>query len=236
MSKRVFRKDPGALHYDLISRCAPPEDVEASHLLPSPPPGGSASGRHVRRQGLRRGQDGAGHREKMADRGEEAGVRVPVHRGRGNARPSTCRPKAAWTPGASCDPPPPSRCCTPWRSTPARPSTSSPAARGSASWTCRRPMRRCPAWCRSWGRSCSGARSRRRWGGGGGGGGPPSSRTGSHTMLLLQVFPHTIETVHTLHPFRGGLCVCVCVSVCVCVCVCVCERDENWTPGYCLDM
>lgn len=41
--------------------------------------GGPAPGLHVRSQGLRRGQDGPSDGPKMADRGQEAGVRVPLH-------------------------------------------------------------------------------------------------------------------------------------------------------------
>lgn len=55
------------------------------------------------------------------------------------------------------------RCCTRLRSTPARPSTSSHGEPVWAFWTCRRPMRRCHASCRSWGRSWTGVRSGRRY-------------------------------------------------------------------------
>lgn len=60
-------------------------------ILPQQPPavfsepvlvlflGGPAPGLHLRGQGLRRGQDGSGDGTKMADCGQEAGVRVPLH-------------------------------------------------------------------------------------------------------------------------------------------------------------
>ena len=51
--------------------------------------GGSTSGGHVRREGVRRGQDGAGHGAAVAHRGEAAGVRVPVHLGRGEMASAT---------------------------------------------------------------------------------------------------------------------------------------------------
>lgn len=45
--------------------------------------GRSASGLHVRREGVWRGQDGPGHWAEVAHCGEATGVRVPVHRGWG---------------------------------------------------------------------------------------------------------------------------------------------------------
>lgn len=55
------------------------------------------------------------------------------------------------------------RCCTPLRSTPAPPSTSSPGERAWASWTCRRPTKRFRASSRLWGRSWTGVRRRGRY-------------------------------------------------------------------------
>lgn len=51
--------------------------------------GRPAPGGDVRGKGVRRRQDGSGHRATMANRGEKTGVRIPVHRGRGKVGQSS---------------------------------------------------------------------------------------------------------------------------------------------------
>lgn len=123
-------------------------------------PGRSAPGCNVRRKGVRCGQDCSGHRAEVANRREATGVRVPLHRGRGTAgvpaysqdSQSLNSPDLASRESSFL------RFCTRSRSTPAQPSMSSPGELAWASWTCRRPMKRCLASCRSWAKSWTGVR------------------------------------------------------------------------------
>ena len=122
--------------------------------------GGSAPGCHVRRKGVRCGQDCSGHRAEVANRWEAPGVRIPLHRGRGTAGVraysqdslSWNSPDLSWRESSFL------RFCTRSRSTPALPSMSSPGEPAWASWTCRRLMKRCLASCRSWAKSWTGVR------------------------------------------------------------------------------